>query len=244
MSGSPAAPRMPVAGLPAAPTEEDVRRHVAAAIIDRRLPPGTKLVEQNLAEIFAVSRSRVRAVLARLAHDRMVTLEPNRGARVATPSVQEAREVFEARRLLELGIIRAAARGLDAASLRHLEAHVQAEADARRRGDRQAIIRLSGEFHLLLAEVAGNRVLVEVLQGLISRSSLVIAVYERPGVAPCSEDDHREILDLLTAGDEDGVADAMARHMDEITASLDLSDPRADGIDLRRVFTGLGSPSR
>lgn len=240
MSGSPAVPKMSAPGLPATRTEDDVRRHVAAAIVDRRLPPGTKLVEQSLAEIFAVSRARVRAALALLAHERMVTLEPNRGARVATPSVREAHEVFAARRLVEPGIIRIASAGMDAAALNRMTAHVEAEADARRRGDRQAVIRLSGEFHLLLAGIAGNAVLLEVLEGLVSRSSLVIAVYERAGSAACTGHDHGDILDLLAAGDAEGAADAMARHMDRIAASLDLSDRDEQGVDLRRIFGGVG----
>lgn len=224
---------------PEAMTEDDVHRHVAAAIVDRRLPPGTKLVEQNLAQIFGVSRARVRAALARLAHDKMVTVEPNRGARVATPSVDEARQVMEARRLVEDGIVRAAATRVDAAAIERLRAHVRAEAEARRRRDRAAAIRLSGEFHLLLAEIAGNAVLLDFLRELVSRSSLVIALYERPGSADCSEHDHHALLQCLADGDAEGAASVMAGHMADIVASLDLSARRDDGVDLRRIFAGL-----
>lgn len=220
-------------------TEDDVHRHVAEAIIDRRLPPGTKLVEQNLAKIFGVSRARVRGALARLAHEKMVTVEPNRGARVATPSVDEARQVFEARRLVEAGIARSAATAMSAEALDRLTAHVAAEADARRRRDRQAVIRLSGEFHLLLAEVAGNLVLLDFLRELVSRSSLVIAVYERPGSADCSHHDHHELLACLAARDGEAAAAAMTAHMDEIAGSLDLSAHREDGVDLKRVFAAV-----
>ncbi|KAA5606362.1 GntR family transcriptional regulator [Roseospira marina] len=220
-------------------TEDDVHRHIAEAIIDRRLPPGVKLVEQNLADIFSVSRARVRAALSRLALEKMVTVEPNRGARVATPSVEEARQVFDARFLVEDGIVRAAARAMDAAARARLEAHVQAEADARARRDRHAVIRLSGEFHLLLADIAGNGVLLDFLRELISRSSLVISVYERPGATDCSHHGHHDLLHHLIARNAEGAATAMRQHMEEIVESLDLSAHREDGVDLMRVFASL-----
>lgn len=234
-AAAPAAEDLPAEGM----TEDAVHAHVAAAIIDRRLPPGTKLVEQNLGKVFGVSRARVRAVIARLAHEKMVTVEPNRGARVASPSVEEARQVFEARRLIEDGIVRAAAARMDGPALARLTAHVEAEADARRRRDRQAAIRLSGEFHLLLAEIGGNLVLLDFLRELVSRSSLVIAVYERPGSADCTDHGHRDLLARLAAGDAEGAAAVMAAHMAEITDSLDLSAQREEGIDLARVFADL-----
>lgn len=220
-------------------TEDVLHRHIAQAIIDRRLPPGTKLVEQNLATVFRVSRARVRGAIGRLAHEKMVTVEPNRGARVAAPSVDEARQVFEARRLIEDGIVRAAAARMDEAAAARLAAHVAAEAEARRRRDRQAVIRLSGDFHLLLAEIAGNTVLLDFLRELVSRSSLVIALYERPGTADCTDHDHHHLLASLTAGDPEGAAAAMAAHMAEIIGSLDLSRPRDESVDLARVFSGI-----
>lgn len=239
MARAPAAPAASDGDQPEDMTEDTLRRHVAEAIIDRRLPPGTKLVEQNLAQIFGVSRARVRAALARLAHEKMVTLEPNRGARVSTPSVEEARQVFEARRLIEDGIVRAAAARIDAAGLERLRAHVAAEHAAHARRDRQAMIRLSGEYHLLVAEMAGNAVLLDFLRELVSRSSLVIAVYERPGSADCADHSHGELIDCLAAGDGARAAAVMAAHMDDITRSLDLSAHREDGIDLRRVFADV-----
>jgi DNA-binding GntR family transcriptional regulator len=220
-------------------TEDDVHRHIAEAIIDRRLPPGTKLVEQNLAGIFSVSRARVRSALTRLAHEKMVTVEPNRGARVASPSVEEAKQVFEARRLIEDGIVRAAAGKMTDSARARLEAHVTAEADAHLRRDRHAVIRLSGDFHLLLAEIAGNDVLMDFLRELVSRSSLVIAVYERPGSTDCSHHGHDALLERLIAQDADGAAASMADHMDEIADSLDLTSHREDGVDLKRVFSDI-----
>lgn len=214
-----------------------IYEQLSGAIFDRRLPPGTKLVEQNLAAIFGVSRARIRSVLGWLAHDHLVTLERNRGARVSTPGVDEAREVFEARKLIEDGTVRAAARHATPAQLRQLQTHVGEEAETRRQGDRQAGIRLSGRFHLRLAEAGGNQVLLGLLRGLVARSSLVIALYERPGQGDCSNHDHATLLDRVHAGDTDGAAAAMAAHLDEIRGQLDLSAQGSSRVSLESVFS-------
>ena len=95
----------PAAAAP--PRSVDViYERLLGAILEHRLPPGTKLGEERLATVFGVSRTQVRQALARLTHDRIVTLIANRGAFVSSPTVQEAREVFEARRLIEPSLIR------------------------------------------------------------------------------------------------------------------------------------------
>lgn len=195
------------AGGPAPETFMYDRMH--RAIADRRLPPGTKLVEEGLAEIFKVSRARVRKVLQRLAHDKMVTLEPNRGAFVARPSVDEARHVFAARRVVEDAIIRAVAGDVGNAGIDQLRRLNQAEHEAHEGRDPHGAIRLSGEFHLQLAAYGGNPILAGFLRELVSRSSLIIAVYETPGGPDCAFDEHEKIIDALAAGDGETAAREM-----------------------------------
>jgi DNA-binding GntR family transcriptional regulator len=146
------------------------------AILEQRLPPGTKLGEESLSSLFAVSRARI----LRLAHGKSVELRPNRGAYVAQPSAQDAREVFTARRIVETHIVEGVAKGLPTPARQRLLRHVAREQAAHARHDRPAAVRLSGEFHLLLAHVAGNRVLTWFLRELVARTSLSIAVYEGP----------------------------------------------------------------
>jgi len=90
---------------------------ITAAIAERRLMPGTKLAEQKLADIFRVSRTLVRQALNQLSRDRLVRLEPARGASVASPSVTEAKQVFEARQLIEGALIRQLARTITPAQI-------------------------------------------------------------------------------------------------------------------------------
>ena len=130
-------------------TQDDiVYAHIFEAILEQRLAPGTKLSEEALGEIFGVSRTIIRRALSRLAHEGVVLLRPNRGAVVASPSVEEARQVFLARRLVERAITELAVQHATAEQIAELRQMVNDERDSFSRGDRGAGIRLSGEFHL------------------------------------------------------------------------------------------------
>lgn len=213
------------------------------AIVDQRLPPGTKLTEESLAGIFGVSRAVVRKALLRLAHDKVVEIRPNRGAAVAQPTPEEAREVFEGRRLIEGAVIRTVAARARPREIARLRRMVADEIAAARKGARQAAIRLSGAFHMALAEIAGNAVYADFLRELVSRTSLIIALYEAPGHSACVVDEHAALVDAIEAHDPDRAADLMARHLHTCETRLDL-DRRGGAIDLKAVFAPAASRAR
>jgi DNA-binding GntR family transcriptional regulator len=212
-----------------------VHERIWSAIVDHSLPPETRLVEGELCEIFGVGRTRVRQVLQRLAHERVVTLMRNRGAMVSKPSVREAREVFAARRLIETSIVETVIKSATRKDIKRLQEHVAREQDAWRANDRRAILKLSGEFHLLLAEAADNSILLEVLRDLVSRSSLIIAVYQPPGASPCPPDAHCELVAMLEQRERAAIK-LMVQHLDHVFADLMLEERNGGGIDLKTVF--------
>ncbi len=213
--------------------EDAIYEKLLSAIFEHRLPPGTKLGEDRLAGIFGVSRARIRTVLPRLAHEGVVRLEPNRGAFVAQPTVAEARDVFETRRILEPAIAKKLAldrnRRGDLAPLRQ---HVAAEAKARASGDTRAVVRLSGEFHILLAERCGNEVMAKTMRELASLTCLIIALYDKPSVPSCLGEEHGHIVDALAAGDAGRAAKLMLEHLNHVESNLDLRLPDQAPVDL------------
>ena len=217
-----------------APASEDaIYERLMAAIFEHRLPPGTKLGEESLAAIFGVSRARIRRVLPRLAHDGVVHLEPNRGAFVAKPTVQEARDVFEARRVIEPAIVQRLVQKPDRRALvTRLRQHVAAERHARTAGDTRAIVRLSGEFHILLAEMAGNASLTRAMRELATLTCLIIALYDKPSVPHCLGDEHAAIVEALATGEAKRLAQLVVEHLNHVEAGLDLSVPDDGPIDL------------
>lgn len=217
--------------------EEGIYERLVAAIFEHRLPPGTKLGEEGLAAIFGVTRARIRAVLPRLAHEGLVSLEPNRGAFVAQPTAEQARDVFEARRLIEPGIATRLARQPErSGAVARLRQHVAAERRARAAGEVRLIVRLSGEFHVLLAELSGNSVLAKAMRGLASLTCLIIALYDRPTTPSCLGEEHGEIADAIAAGDGRRAASLMVEHLNHVERELDLSMGADKPVDLAAVL--------
>ena len=225
----------PSRDLPAEPGGEQIYRDLYGAILDQRLPPGTKLTEESLARVFGVSRTMIRNAILRLASDNIVLIRRNRGAVVASPSIEEAREIFEARRVVERALTMKLAETLTPTQVEQLRDHIAQEVAAHAAGDRQRSIRLSGEFHLRLGAMAGNAVLHGFLQELVSRTSLIIALYERPSMAPCANDEHQQLLDALRTGDPDRAAATMIDHLQRCEDRLSLV-PEATEIDIADVF--------
>jgi DNA-binding GntR family transcriptional regulator len=211
-------------------------RNVLEAIVEHRLPPGAKLTEEQLGGVFGVSRTIVRSALQALAHDHIVTISRNRGAFVSAPTVADAHDVFSGRKLVEAAIAREVARRIEAADMAALQAILDEEQEAMRRGDRPAAIRLSGAFHVAVAAVCGEGVLTTFLRSLVSRSSLVIALYGRGAASVCGHDDHVRFLRALEARDGEKAARLMTEHLDHILGDLDLARNGAAAVDVAAVL--------
>jgi DNA-binding GntR family transcriptional regulator len=217
-------------------TTDSIHAKIYGAIVEQRLPPGTKLGEESLGEIFGVSRTLIRRVLQRLASEHVVDSRPHRGAFVARPSVEEAREVFEARRALEAHAIDRLAHGLTPAGVERLRRHVAKERQAQAAGDRRGLIRLSGEFHLLLAELADNRAIARFLRELVSRTSLIIAVYEAPGESCCPVGEHAGLIEALASRQAGSAHQLMHAHLLGIEQRLRLDRLPERTVDLHEVL--------
>ena len=222
---STAAPRS--APVPAGATERIVAS-ITEAIIERRLMPGTKLAEQKIADIFLVSRTLVRQALNQLSRDRLVTLEPARGAFVAMPSVDEARQVFEVRTMIEAAMVRQLCDRITARQIADLRAHLRDEAAAVTRTDVPGRTRLLADFHVVLARLLGNEVLAELLSDLLSRSSLISLMYQSSHSAQHSQDEHVRIVDALEARDPRAASRLMEHHLASVERNLRLDPHTAD----------------
>ncbi|MCQ0970440.1 GntR family transcriptional regulator [Paracoccus sp. TK19116] len=211
---------------------------VIDAISEQRLPAGAKLGEQALSVLFNCNRANVRRALAALEAKHVVELRPNRGAFVAAPSADEAREIFQARRAIERTIARQAVKRIDADGIARLKASIAAENLARSRRDKPAELRSSQNFHMLLAELAGNRVLQRFLAELTMRSTLILGMYAREGHSCAHCDDHTGIVDALIARDEALVLDLTDRHLRRLEAELDFERPVAVTVSLKDQIFG------
>jgi DNA-binding GntR family transcriptional regulator len=214
---------------------DEIYEKIYGAIVEHRLHPGTKLGEDRLANIFGVSRARIREVLARLAHEQIVNLFPQRGAFVAKPTPEQAMEVFEARRLIEPALLRRLINTLTSEKVARLRQHQELELDALRRDDKHAVVRLSGEFHQLLGVLAGNTALARSIRELAMLTCLIIVLYDAPTASSCRADEHSAIVDAIAKRDAPRAEQLMLGHLEHIESSLKL-DSSAEEVDLEAVL--------
>ena len=190
------------------------------AIVEHKLLPGTKLAEQKLADHFGVLRTLVRQALFQLSQNRLVTLAPARGAFVATPSADEARQVFAVRRMLETEMTRAFVRQVTPRQIKALKAHISAEKKAMERNDVGQRTELLGDFHVVMAEQMGNTVLAQLLGDLISRCALITLMYQSTSAAEHSHEEHEAIVAALAAKDEELAVRLMQDHLQHVEEGL------------------------
>jgi len=220
--------------------QQEVQRVVDAlsiAIAQHRLKPGTRLIEAQIVEVLSANRNHVQAALQRLALQHIVTIEPNRGAKVAQPSARESREVFIARRAVEDAVISGINPGKIEQHREEIEDHLLAEQRALVSGDRRDIIRVLSQFHRLLAKISDNQVLIEILANLMVRSSLIVALYQHNESPACQCGEHAAVLDALRTGDNAMARTLMNQHLHRLEQQLDLTETPETAFTLRDALT-------
>lgn len=215
-----------------------IYRSISDAIIEHRLKPGARLREDALAEVFGVSRTGIRKILQRLALEQLVTLTPRRGASVTRPTADEAKDVFDARQMVECGLMPEVARHITEADVRELRDMATRERQALRAGEQSVAIKLSAAFHERLAALSGNATLAEFVGRLCSRSSLILAVYGNAGHLGCESHDHEDLINHLEQGNGERAKAFMSRHLKAIEASLSIIEESDEAPDLHRIFAG------
>lgn len=217
---------------------DKVAAAITDAIIEHRLAAGTKLVEQNLATMFGVSRTIVRQALIRLEREKLIKLEPAKGASVAMPSVQETRQIFTTRRYIEIPMITEFVRTATKANIKLLRAHLKEEQKACLQPDVRGRTRMLADFHVLIAQIMGNTVLAEVLGQLVSRTSLAAMLYQTKLSAEHSSNEHVELLDAIESKNTELAVHVMTKHLNNVEASLHLDSSLTD---MRLALLPLGA---
>lgn len=222
-------------------TSSEISERILEAVMAQKLAPGSRLGEQQLALLFDCSRTMVREALMRLAARGIVTVSARRGWYVIEPSVAEAREAFEARHVIELGLIRGA-RPLDKAALKQLKSHLARERAAVKGGDVGARSFLLGDFHVCLAECLGNGLLADTLRDFTARTTLIAMLYQSSHDATQSCEEHVQIVAALERGDTAQAEKLMARHLGNVQAALKLQSTGDDPLArLREALAPVNS---
>jgi len=222
-------------------TAETISSALSKAVHEHRLAPGTKLGEDELSDIYGVSRTIVRSALQTLSHQQVVEIKRNRGAYVAQPSLTEAHEVFEARELLEPRTARSAALNATADDIVILKDHIEQEHAALAAGDRGRALSLSGQFHLEIARIANQQTIADMINVLIARSSLIIALYWRRESALCESQAHHALIEAIAENNGSFAEELMQSHLVDLHSALNLQELPAVEQNLKAML--LGDPS-
>ncbi|KAF1072260.1 GntR family transcriptional regulator [Variovorax sp.] len=219
--------------------DERVYAAVSKALLSGKLRPGTPLRERALAEALGCTRGAVRKVLARLGSEKRLVLEHNRGAFVPNPSIEDMRGTYRARRIVEAGLVTTLFGQLAREQVATLRKHVQAEQKAFKEGRREDAVRLAGDFHLLLAQMAGSEELLSYIGRLIANTELYKALYDSAEAASCAPREHEQIIDALTAGKSLDKALAVAlEHLDELERRVIAGAAAEQETDLATLLNG------
>jgi DNA-binding GntR family transcriptional regulator len=216
--------------------EQFIVERIYEAVIDQRLAPGTKLSEAALCDSFGVGRMHVRRSLVILASREVIELQPNKGAYVACPTAKQARDVFEARLILEPPLARLAAQRAKAADIKNLEKHLLKESTAHMAGNRRETISLSGQFHSSLAVLANNEIMVKMVRDLVARSSLIIGMFGDSGMSNCRDNEHADIVQAIRSANGALAEELMTDHLIHIKDHLNLDRPKGAATDLVSLF--------
>ncbi len=216
----------------------DICLKLQNAIIEHRLQPGLKLSEDEVGEVYGAGRTVVRSALQALAHSGLVEIKRNRGAYVAKPTIRDAHEVFEARALIEPEVARRAATRISDADLERLERHMEAEHQALAEKNMGKALALSGLFHIDIADIADHSLYTAMVQSLITKSSLIIALYWVRPDTTCESHAHHALMDALAARDGEAAQEVMRSHLIDLHSGLNLKSQPERETSLAEALAG------
>lgn len=224
--------------------EERLRDAITRSLLGGRLAPGTPLRERYLAQEFGVTRGAVRKVLALLAQDGLLELHVNRGAFVPEPQPDEIRRAYQARIAVESGLVAQLAESITQQQLSTLRKHVREEHRAGRQAERAESVTLSGDFHVVLAQLFGNPLLVDIVQRLVRRTQVIVAVFEPSTASVHSPEEHDAVVAALGKRDAAAAVEHMTRHLrlvqDRVLAYVDKERTVPLAHILREAMKGQG----
>ncbi len=196
--------------------QSDIQKIVdtlTTAIVEHRLKPGLQMAQDKLLEHFKVPPSILQLAINQLVQQHLLVIDRERGPCIASPSLREAKEVFEVRRLIEVNIVRLFVQQIDVGQIRTLRNLLIKEKESVAKPASNGRIELQGDFHLAIAQLLGNTVLESMLRGLIHRCALISLMYQSKADEPASNQEHIQILEAMSAKNEAKAVELMEEHL-------------------------------
>lgn len=184
-------------------------------------PPGFQLDEQSLADRLGISRTPLRAAIARLTQEGLIVNMPYRGASVRSLSIEEVDDVFEVRCALEVLAIRLAVKRIDPDRLAIIQSLLDECECALAEGDMVAFGDSDARFHQAIADASGNLTLIDMLNNLRARVHLFRDIANGdPGLRDRTATERVAILSAIETRDGDAAARLIDSHISSVRESI------------------------
>jgi len=170
-------------------------------------------------QMFGASRSQIRRTLTQLSHEQVVILRTHQRPKIAIAAPEQTRQILHARRLTEIMLIELTCQQ-QPAGLEALRELIEKQRRFRALGQHGAAIRLSGEFHLQLAKLAGNAPLAHFLGSLVPMTSLALAQCRQQTNRDTTVQTHTTIVDAVERNDVNAAVRLMNRHLSDLEQQL------------------------
>lgn len=195
--------------------EDNIVNYIFDSIFSKTIRPGMKLSESVLAKEFNISRDTVRKAFSQLQNMGIITYKKNQGYFVTTLTKQDTLDIFEARNIIEAGVITSIMQkfALGELDLSMLKSEVETEKFYKVSLRNGEYVKSSCDFHLNLALLTGNDFLINALKPLIPLSILAALIYEDENTHFCSYDEHTQLINAIESNNIDHAKSIMNTHL-------------------------------
>ena len=191
-----------------------VEAQLTRAIVDGKLPPGSRIVEADIARRMGISRAPVREAARRLERQGVLVARPRHGFAVRTISVQEIDDLYEVRISIELTSIELACRKADDAGLARVKALFDIMIRPAPTPPQDERIATDLALHTLICELAGNARLLRIFMDTQMELRMIIALINAVDDSAAVAATHGVIVDALLRRDADAAKNAMRIHLE------------------------------
>lgn len=218
--------------------EQRVYDYICNALYDRKLIPGSALVERVICETLHVGRTPVRNAFGRLAAEGYVELVPNRGAFIVTGTKEILQDYYRVRTDLEILALRRGIDKIDREDIRCLNEIVQGEADAFQNRDFKTYLDYIGKFYGYLVSKAESPVLLELYNHLYERQRILLILYDYFYLEEKLDSwkAHIQMIRLLKKKDLNGLEQALEDHMKHVIDRMEFVNFRTADVSKALSF--------
>ena len=209
------------------PVEEVVYHYIKDQIVSRALFPGTRILQEEVAQETGVSRTPIKAAFERLSYEGLIDISPNKGACVANPSVDEITAAYECRLLLESEFAKMACGKISEEGLKEMDKCMVEHYNDLCNHDLQNFIDSNRRFHMEICKAIGNPFYELFLNQLFNKCDIYILFYDKffqlsPETSATLRD-HQRIVDAFRTKDQNLCVELVRGHIQTTLDQLDIN---------------------